>query len=91
MVAQLLTPEPDHRLLLLAPALRLHNQTVGTSGLFGFRNNFSRSLCSLLHANLTQDMVLQIRFHAEDARAAAASLQLLYLLVHISAAYSTAS
>lgn len=27
VVAQLLTPEPNHRLLLLAPALRLHNCT----------------------------------------------------------------
>ncbi|CAE7567110.1 Vps13a, partial [Symbiodinium sp. CCMP2456] len=27
VVAQLLTPQPDHRLLLLAPALRLHNET----------------------------------------------------------------
>ena len=28
VVAQLLTPEPDHRLLLLAPAMRLRNQTA---------------------------------------------------------------
>ena len=28
VVAQLLTPEPNHRLLLLAPALRIHNCTV---------------------------------------------------------------
>ncbi|CAJ1378308.1 unnamed protein product [Effrenium voratum] len=27
VVAQLLTPQPDHRLLLLAPALRIHNAT----------------------------------------------------------------
>ena len=30
VVAQLLTPQPDHRLLLLAPALRLHNETAAT-------------------------------------------------------------